>query len=450
MQGVPDPGSAAAEIEFRAVTKRYPGRTTAAVSELSLNVPAGEICVLIGPSGSGKTTAMKMVNRLIDITDGDITIGGQSVRSLDLTELRRGIGYVFQQIGLFPHMSVEDNIGTVPRLLGWDKKRIRSRVGELLELVGLEQSDAKRYPGQFSGGQRQRIGVARAMAAGQPIMLMDEPFGAVDPIARDRLQSDFLRLHAEVQKTVIFVTHDIDEAIKMGHRIAILRDGELVQYGTPDEILASPANEFIADFVGADRGLKRLLLRELRDIELTLANGEADDAADHRRAHVPARRALDDGHRPGERAHGAGRGRRATGHRVDGDRWPTSPTSTVRHRGRGLAAHARSDRAPDRTKRPGHPDLPAGVELRAREPPVLLGLVLQPLEQHVRAAAHRAHRAHHHRRRHRLRHCVRHRTRGVPLAVGRQPRYGGRSALVYTIPAWPSSSSWCRSPGSRG
>jgi osmoprotectant transport system ATP-binding protein len=272
-----DPGSPAAAIEFREVTKRYEGRETPAVRDLTLSVPAGDICVLIGPSGSGKTTAMKMVNRLIDITDGDITIGEQSVRSLDLTELRRGIGYVFQQIGLFPHMSVEDNIGTVPRLLGWDKQRIRNRVGELLELVGLEQSDAKRYPGQFSGGQRQRIGVARAMAAGQPIMLMDEPFGAVDPIARDRLQNDFLRLHAEVRKTVIFVTHDIDEAIKMGHRVAILKDGELVQYGTPDEILASPANEFIADFVGADRGLKRLRLRELRDIELTSLNGGTDD-----------------------------------------------------------------------------------------------------------------------------------------------------------------------------
>ena len=269
MQGVPDPGSAAAAIEFRTVTKRYAGRAAPAVRELSLSVPAGEICVLIGPSGSGKTTAMKMVNRLIDITEGDITVGGQSVRSLDLTELRRGIGYVFQQIGLFPHMSVEDNIGTVPRLLGWPKQRIRDRVGELLELVGLEQSDAKRYPGQFSGGQRQRIGVARAMAADQPIMLMDEPFGAVDPIARDRLQNDFLRLHAEVRKTVIFVTHDIDEAIKMGDRMAILRDGELVQYGTPDEILATPANDFIADFVGADRGLKRLLLRKLAEIELS-------------------------------------------------------------------------------------------------------------------------------------------------------------------------------------
>src|SRR6266540_7523134 len=211
---------------------------------------------------------MKMVNRLISITGGDIMIGGQSVRSLDLTELRRGIGYVFQQIGLFPHMSVEDNIGTVPRLMGWSKARIRERVAELLDLVGLEQSDAKRYPGEFSGGQRQRIGVARAMAADQPLMLMDEPFGAVDPIARDRLQDDFLRLHEEVPKTVVFVTHDIDEAIKMGHRIAILRDGELVQYDTPDRILAEPANEFVADFVGADRGLKRLRVWRLGDLEL--------------------------------------------------------------------------------------------------------------------------------------------------------------------------------------
>jgi osmoprotectant transport system ATP-binding protein len=261
-------GSAAAPIAFHSASKRYAGRETFAVRELSLDVPAGDICVLIGPSGSGKTTAMKMVNRLISITDGDITIGGQSVRSLDLTELRRGIGYVFQQIGLFPHMSVEDNIATVPRLLGWDKKHIRSRVGELLELVGLEAGDAKRYPGQFSGGQRQRIGVARAMAADPPIMLMDEPFGAIDPITRERLQSDFLRLHSEVRKTVIFVTHDIDEAIQMGDRMAILKDGELVQYGTPDEILTNPVDDFVADFVGADRGLKRLRLRTLADIEL--------------------------------------------------------------------------------------------------------------------------------------------------------------------------------------
>jgi osmoprotectant transport system ATP-binding protein len=274
----PDPGSPAAAIEFREVTKRYEGREAPAVRELTLSVPAGDICVLIGPSGSGKTTAMKMVNRLISITGGDITIGGQSVRSLDLTELRRGIGYVFQQIGLFPHMSVEDNIATVPRLLGWPKQRIQDRVAELLALVGLEQSDAKRYPGQFSGGQRQRIGVARAMAADPPIMLMDEPFGAIDPITRERLTSDFLRLHAEVRKTVIFVTHDIDEAIKVGHRVAILKQGALVQYGTPDEILADPADDFVADFVGADRGLKRLRLRELADIELGPAPANGEDA----------------------------------------------------------------------------------------------------------------------------------------------------------------------------
>jgi osmoprotectant transport system ATP-binding protein len=266
----------AARLAFVEATKVYPGRTEAAVSNLTLEIPASEICVLIGPSGCGKTTAMQMVNRLITITSGDVTMDGRSVMSLDATELRRGIGYVFQQIGLFPHMTAEDNIGTVPRLLGWPKERIRARARELLELVGLDpDEDLRRYPGEFSGGQRQRIGVARAMAADQPLMLMDEPFGAVDPIARDRLQDDFLRLHEEVPKTVVFVTHDIDEAIKMGHRIAIMRDGELVQYDTPDRILASPANEFVADFVGADRGLKRLVVWELRDLELDPVSGEA-------------------------------------------------------------------------------------------------------------------------------------------------------------------------------
>src|SRR5436190_6113962 len=280
MQGVPDPGSAAAAIEFRAVTKRYPGREAPAVRELSLSVRAGEICVLIGPSGSGKTTAMKMVNRLIDITEGDITICGQSVRSLDLTELRRGIGYVFQQIGLFPHMSVEDNIGTVPRLLGWSKSRIRERALELLQLVGLDSEDnLRRYPGEFSGGQQQRIGVARAMAVDPPIMLMDEPFGAIDPITRDRLQDDFLRLHREVRKTIIFVTHDIDEAIKMGDRIAIMRDGRLVQIDTPDNLLAAPADEFVADFAGADRGLKRLRVWTLNDLKLDPWSGTMLPAA---------------------------------------------------------------------------------------------------------------------------------------------------------------------------
>jgi osmoprotectant transport system ATP-binding protein len=268
---------AAAVLEFQEATKVYPGRRTPAVSNLSLEVPAGEICVLIGPSGSGKTTAMQMVNRLITMTSGDVAIDGRSIGDLDETELRRGIGYVFQQIGLFPHMTTEDNIGTVPRLLGWPKERIRARAKELLELVGLDpDDDLRRYPGEFSGGQRQRIGVARAMAADQPLMLMDEPFGAVDPIARDRLQDDFLRLHKEVPKTVVFVTHDIDEAIKMGHRIAILRDGELVQYDTPDNILAEPANEFVADFVGEDRGLKRLSVWRLGDLELDPPPDEPD------------------------------------------------------------------------------------------------------------------------------------------------------------------------------
>jgi osmoprotectant transport system ATP-binding protein len=262
-------GDGAAVLAFHDVTKVYPGRRTPAISNLTLEIPAGEICVLIGPSGSGKTTAMKLVNRLIPLSSGDITIDGRSIGGLNETELRRGIGYVFQQIGLFPHMTVEGNVGTVPRLAGWPKARIRARARELLELVGLEpDEDLRRYPGEFSGGQQQRIGVARAMAAGQPLMLMDEPFGALDPITRDRLQDDFLRLHAEVPKTVVFVTHDVDEAIKMGHRIAILRDGELVQYDTPDCILAAPADEFVADFFGADRGLKRLNVWRLDHLEL--------------------------------------------------------------------------------------------------------------------------------------------------------------------------------------
>ena len=262
--------STAAEIVLDHVTKRYGNSARPAIDDLSLTIPAGEICVLIGPSGGGKTTAMKMINRLITITEGDITIDGTSVRSLELTELRRGIGYVIQQIGLFPHMTVEDNIGTVPRLLDWDKKRISARARELLELVGLDPDEhAKRYPSQLSGGQRQRVGLARAMAADPPLMLMDEPFGAIDPITRERLQNDFLRLHRELRKTVVFVTHDIDEAIKMGDRICILREGGvLAQFDTPEAILAEPADEFVAQFVGADRGLKRLSLRRLDEVEL--------------------------------------------------------------------------------------------------------------------------------------------------------------------------------------
>jgi osmoprotectant transport system ATP-binding protein len=258
-----------AEIVFKEATKRYPGRTKPAVDHLSLTVPAGEICVLVGPSGAGKTTAMKMVNRLIDFDEGDITIDGSSVRKLDAVELRRGIGYVIQQVGLFPHMRIADNIAVVPRLLGWERPRIRARTAELVELVGLEPEDGARYPSQLSGGQRQRVGLARALAADPPVMLMDEPFGALDPITRSRLQDEFLRLNRAVRKTVIFVTHDIDEAIKLGDRIAILREGGvLAQYDTPDAILAAPSDDFVARFVGADRGLKRLSLRRLSDLEL--------------------------------------------------------------------------------------------------------------------------------------------------------------------------------------
>ena len=262
--------SSAAEIVFDHVTKRYGNSPRPAIDDLSLTMPAGDICVLIGPSGGGKTTAMKMVNRLISITEGDITIDGTSVKALEKTELRRGIGYVIQQIGLFPHMTVEHNVGTVPRLLGWDKERTRARARELLDLVGLDPDEhAKRYPSQLSGGQRQRVGLARAMAADPPLMLMDEPFGAIDPITRERLQNDFLRLHREIRKTVVFVTHDIDEAIKMGDRICILRQGGvLAQYDTPEAILAAPADDFVARFVGEDRGLKRLALRRVDEVDL--------------------------------------------------------------------------------------------------------------------------------------------------------------------------------------
>jgi osmoprotectant transport system ATP-binding protein len=266
---------AAAEIVFDRVTKRYPGRAEPAVSELSLTVPSGEICCLVGPSGGGKTTAMKLVNRLIDITEGDITIGGRSVRSLDVTELRRGIGYVIQQVGLFPHMSVADNVATVPRLLGWPKARIKDRVDELLDLVDLPAADYRdRFPAQLSGGERQRVGLARALGADPPVMLMDEPFGALDPITRARLQHELLRIQDRLRKTVIFVTHDIDEAILLGDRIAILRPGGvLAQYDTPDRLLAAPVDDFVARFVGADRGLKLLALRRLDELPLAGLDG---------------------------------------------------------------------------------------------------------------------------------------------------------------------------------
>jgi osmoprotectant transport system ATP-binding protein len=265
---------AAAEIVFDHVTKRYPGRAEPAVDDLTLTIPAGEICVLVGPSGGGKTTAMKMVNRLVDVTSGDILIGGRSIRMFEPTELRRQIGYVIQQTGLFPHMTVADNVATVPLLLGWPKGRLTARTDELLDVVGLGREYAPRYPAQLSGGERQRVGLARALAADPPVMLMDEPFGALDPITRARLQAEFLRIHQEIRMTVIFVTHDIDEAIMLGDRIAILRPGgRLAQYDTPDAILAAPADQFVASFVGADRGLKRLALTRLEELELGPLDG---------------------------------------------------------------------------------------------------------------------------------------------------------------------------------
>ena len=271
----------AAEIVFDRVTKRYEGRDQAAVENLSLTIPAGEICVLVGPSGAGKTTAMKLVNRLIELDEGDIRIDGTSIRDQDVVELRRGIGYVIQQVGLFPHMTIAENIATVPRLLGWPKARTKERTSELLELVGLDSDYADRYPAQLSGGQRQRVGLARALAVDPPLMLMDEPFGALDPITRTRLQKELLRIQGELRKTIIFVTHDIDEAIFIGDRIAILREGGvLVQYDAPDEILAHPADEFVARFVGQDRGLKRLSLKRLADVELGPVNGIVRPVAD--------------------------------------------------------------------------------------------------------------------------------------------------------------------------
>ncbi|MFN8112939.1 MAG: ABC transporter ATP-binding protein [Solirubrobacterales bacterium] len=262
-------GSAAASVAFRDVTKRYRGADSDAVSKLSLEVPAGEICVLVGPSGCGKTTAMRMVNRTVEITSGEIEIGGTPVTDRSPAQLRREIGYVIQQIGLFPHRTIAQNIATVPSLLGWDRQRTRERVHELLELISLPPEVADRYPSQLSGGQQQRVGVARALAADPPVMLMDEPFGAIDPINRERIQNECLRLQAEIRKTVLFVTHDIDEAIKMGDRIAVLREGgHLAQFATPAELLMDPADEFVEDFVGADRALKRLALMRVSDIDL--------------------------------------------------------------------------------------------------------------------------------------------------------------------------------------
>jgi osmoprotectant transport system ATP-binding protein len=297
------PAHRAAVVEFEHVTKHYdtPAKrkdgttvpTPGAVNDLSLTVPAGKICALVGPSGCGKTTSLKMVNRLIEPTSGRILIDGVDAASRDVTELRRSIGYVIQLVGLFPHQTIAENVATVPRLQGWSRDQQRARAEELLGLVGLDPMKYRdRFPSQLSGGERQRVGVARALAVDPPIMLMDEPFGAVDPIVRDRLQNEFLRLQEELAKTILFVTHDIDEAIKMGDLVAVFQNGGiLAQFGGPADILADPASEFVARFVGADRGLKRLALSRVGDLELVQpAFGQVgDDAADaRRRAHDAA------------------------------------------------------------------------------------------------------------------------------------------------------------------
>ena len=255
-------------IRLENLTKVFPGQEQPAVDDLSMEIPKGEIVVFVGPSGCGKTTTMKMINRVIEPTSGRIFLEGEDVTKVNPDKLRRRMGYVIQQIGLFPHLTIADNIATVPKMLGWDKKRISERTDELLETVGMDVAYRDRYPKELSGGQRQRVGVARAMAADPPVLLMDEPFGAIDPITRDRLQNEFLRLQQEIKKTIIFVTHDIDEAIKMGDRITILRtQSRIAQYDTPERILTDPADEFVEDFIGSGASIKRLSLSRVRDIK---------------------------------------------------------------------------------------------------------------------------------------------------------------------------------------
>ncbi len=256
-------------IRLENLTKTFktPSGTVTAADNVTMEVPSGEICILLGPSGCGKTTALKMINRLIPPTSGQIFINGEDTSRLNDIELRRKIGYVIQQIGLFPNMTIEENICVVPRLLGWDMKKARTRASELLDLVGLDPNQfLRRYPKELSGGQQQRVGVIRALAADPPVMLMDEPFGAIDPINREIIQDEFLKMQAELKKTIMFVSHDIDEAVKMGDKIAIFRAGKIEQYDSPDRILAHPANPFVADFVGADRTLKRLRLVTAEDV----------------------------------------------------------------------------------------------------------------------------------------------------------------------------------------
>ena len=262
-----------ARILLENVSKRYPGQAKAAVDGLTLEIPAGSIVMLVGPSGCGKTTTLKMINRLIEPTEGRIVIDGQDVTSMNGDELRRGIGYVIQAGGLFPHMSVATNIGMVPKMLGWDKQRIAARVDELLELVSLDPAVYRdRYPRELSGGQQQRVGVARALAADPPVLLMDEPFGAVDPITRQRLQDELINIQHELQKTIVCVTHDFDEAVKLGDWIAVFDEGaRIVQYDAPERVLAEPADEFVEDFIGSGAGLKQLTLTRVREVDLVPA-----------------------------------------------------------------------------------------------------------------------------------------------------------------------------------
>jgi osmoprotectant transport system ATP-binding protein len=318
-------------IRLDGVSKRYDDGTVA-VQELDLDVPEGSLVALVGPSGCGKTTTLKMVNRLIAPTSGRIVLQGEDVTEVDAVHLRRRIGYVIQSAGLFPHRTIQQNVSTVPQLLGWDKQRTRARALELLELVGLDPGTyADRYPDQLSGGQQQRVGVARALAADPPVLLMDEPFGAVDPVVRDRLQGEFLRLQETVRKTVLFVTHDLDEAVRLGDRIAVFsQGGKLEQYAPPADLLGAPASDFVADFVGSDRGLRRLAVTEIDPADLDKPMVLATDAP-----LSEARRLLPSGWalvlEPGDRLRGY-----VSAERLAGD-------GTVADRVRRLPAWVRSD-----------------------------------------------------------------------------------------------------------
>ena len=312
-------------IAFEAVSKRY-GDDSYAVENFNLEVDEGELCVLVGPSGGGKTTILRMVNRMVEPSSGQVLVNGRDVAKVDRVELRRQTGYVIQQAGLFPHLKVADNVASVPRLLGWDRARTRARVNEMLDLVGLSPAEfADRYPNELSGGQAQRVGVARALAGDPPVLLMDEPFGAVDPIARGRLQQEFLALQERLHKTVMFVTHDVDEAVVMGNRIAVLsQGGRLEQYDSPAEVLGHPATSFVADFIGADRGLRRLSVTPIEVADLyvppavrpgtTIAQAEAAVAAsgDHWAAVVDENGKLLGWVQPGEVEARSGAGDRST------------------------------------------------------------------------------------------------------------------------------------------